>query len=377
MLTLRVPPLAALMIAIVAAAVVVSRAAPADLIVSPTRPYQGHGNPTVRMEGTPLGVPTSEPHAYPRAATGSDDVRVRVDRQPRRIVSQHWSTDDFLYAIVPPERIVGVSEASYLERISNVTDIVKRYQPVVANDVERVLRAQPDLVFTPSDARSDIPALLRRAGVPVYRSYTMFETLDSIEEHIRLVGYLTGEDARAEAEAHRFRETLTRAAARRPEGIAPPRVLGFNAYYTYGSQTLFADILRRLGAENVAATHGLLSYDRVSDEHIVRWDPEWIVTGADAGQSEAVRARLLERPTIASTTAGRLGQVIVFEYRVFLPLSPLSARFADALSQALYAGTADRLREGSGASRRSVRAKPEAVPSVPFLAAPRLPGGRP
>jgi iron complex transport system substrate-binding protein len=333
---LRVSPLAALSAAIIAAAVLVSRAAPADLIVSPTRPYQGHGNPLVRMEGTPLGVPTSDPRAYPRAATGADDVRVRVDRAPQRIVSQHWSTDDFLYAVVPPERIVGVSEASYLERISNVTEILKRHRPIVANDVERVLRAQPDLVFTPSDARSDMPALLRHAGVPVYRSYTMFETLDAIEEHIRLVGYLTGEDARAEDAAQRFRDTITRAVARRPAGITPPRVMAFNAQYTYGSQTLFADILRVLGAENVAATHGLLSYDRVTDEHIVRWDPEWIVTGADAGQTEAVRARLLDRPSIAATTAARRGQVVVLEYRVFLPLSPMAAQLVDALSQALF-----------------------------------------
>ena len=61
------------------------------------------------------------------------------------------------------------------------------------------------------------------------------------------------------------------------------------------------DILRVLGAENVAATNGMVGYDRVTDEHIVRWNPEWIVAGADRGQVSAVRERLLGNPAIAAT----------------------------------------------------------------------------
>lgn len=319
-------PFATLIVAIACAAVLVARAAPAGLIVAPTRPYMGNGNQAVRTEQS----------AYPRSATGADDVRVTISAPPRRIVSQSWATDDFLYAVVPPERVVGVSEAAYLERISNLTELVQRHKPVVSTDVERVLRADPDLVLTPADARADMPGLLRQAGVPVYRSFTMFETLDSIEAHIRLVGYLTGEDVRAEAAAVNFRDVIVRAAARRPAGARPPRVMGFNAAYSYGAQTLFSDIVRVLGAENLAATHGFAGYDRLTEEHIVRWDPEWIVTGADAGAVEQTRARLLARPSIAATTAAKLGQIAIFEYRVFLPLSPSVATFVDELSRTLY-----------------------------------------
>jgi iron complex transport system substrate-binding protein len=317
-----------LVAAIACAGVVVDRVTPASLVASPTRPYQGHGNSAVRMEQ----------RAYPRSAIGADDVRMSIGASPRRIVSQYGSTDEFLYSVVPPERVVGVSEAAYLEGLSNVTDLVRRHRPVVALDPEQVLRARPDLVLTPADARSDIPALLREAGVPVYRIYTMFETLESIEAHIRLIGYLTGEDARADAEATRFHDTVVRAAARRPTGIRPPRVMGLNATYSYGRETLFTDILRVLGAENVAATNGFVSYDRVTDEHIVRWDPEWIVAGSDAEGIEETHARLLARPAIAATTAAKRGQIVVFDYRVFLPLSPFTARFVETLAATLYGG---------------------------------------
>jgi iron complex transport system substrate-binding protein len=325
----RSAPLVALAIAVVAAGIVTAYVTPASLLPRPERPFAGYGSHAVRIGAA----------HFPREATGADDVIARVAAPPRRIVSQSMSTDEFLYSILPPDRIVGVSETAYLRGMSNVYDLSRVHAPIVATDVERILRSDPDLVFAPAEARFDVPGLLRAAGVPVYRMPTMFPTLASIEEHIRLVGYLSGEDARAEAEARRFQAVIERAARRKPAGALAPRVMGFGGVYSYGSETLFHDILRVLGAENVAATHGLVGYDRVTDERIVRWDPEWIVAGADRGLVPQVRQRLLAHPAIGATTATRRGQVVVFEHHVFLPLSPLTARFVEALAEALYGGT--------------------------------------
>ncbi len=115
-------------------------------------------------------------------------------------------------------------------------------------------------------------------------------------------------------------------------------MLGLGGTYSYGSQTLMTNILRVLGAENVAATNGMVGYDRVTDEHIVRWNPEWIVAGADRDQVHAVRQRLLANPAIAATEAAQRGQIVVLQNDVFLPLSPFTAAFVDALSLALYGG---------------------------------------
>ena len=319
-------PLVALVGALGLVSVVVSQVTPASLLPSPERPFKGYGNPDVRVESD----------EYPRHATGADDVRVQIDGPPRRIVSQFSSIDEFAYTVVPPERIVGVSENAYQRRVSNVYTLAERYQPVIASDPERVLRAAPDLVLTPQSARSDLPALLRTAGLPVYRTYTMFSTLASIEAHIRLLGYLSGEDERAAIEVQRFQDVIRRAASLKRPGTAPPRVMGFGGSYSYGSQTLFTDIMRVLGAENVAATHGLVGYDRVTDERIVQWNPDWIVAGADRGTVEQVRARLLASPAIASTNAARRGQIVVLEHHVFLPLSPFTARLVESIAEALY-----------------------------------------
>jgi iron complex transport system substrate-binding protein len=319
-------PLLGLIAALIVATVVALRVTPESLLPAPERPFHWQTSAPARVGAL----------SYPRHATGADSVTAIIDAPPRRLISQSSPTDEFLYSIVPPERVVGVSDVAYQERISNVLEMVRRYQPIVALEPERILRADPDVVLTPAEMRLDVPGLLRAAGVPVYRAQTMFPTLESVEEQIRVIGYLAGEDARAEEAAGRFHEIVRAASTRKPEGAPPPRVMGFGGVYSYGSQTLFHDILRVLGAENVAATHGFVGYDRVTDEHIVRWNPEWIVAGADRGEVEQVRARLLAHPAIGATAAARLGQIVVLENHVFLPLSPFTAALVEALADALY-----------------------------------------
>jgi iron complex transport system substrate-binding protein len=319
--------LTAVLVTLAVASAMVARFAPAALLALPERPMSTD-RPRVRSESS----------SYPRHATGADDVRVEIGRPPERIASQHWSTDEFLYAVVPPERIVGVSDAAWQAGLTNVLAFVEAHTPVRAMDLELLLKADPDLVLSPDSVRSDHPALLRLAGLPVYRMHTNFQTLASIEEHVRLVGYLTGEDARASAEVDRMRRVVGDAASRRGALGARPRVLGLGGTYSYGADTLLHDILTTLGAENLAATHGLRGYDRVTDEQIVRWDPDWIIAGADAGGEAAVRAGLLARPAIAATRAARNGRVVVFANHVFLPLSPFVTQLVEAMAQALYGG---------------------------------------
>lgn len=327
-----VAPLA-LAAAVSGAAAFANRAADPRQLRPAERPWASQGDPRVR----------TGPDAYPRLAIGADGVEVRIAAPPRRLVSATGSIDDFLYSVAQPERVVGVTESAYLPRVSNVLRPVQKFQPAVVatgggTDAERVLRAHPDLFLTSYVARADTVELVRAAGVPTYRMFTDFTRLEEIEDHIRLAGYLTGDDAQAEVEAQRFRDTVARAAARRPPG-ARPRVLGLGGTFTYGSETVFHDVCRVLGAENVAATHGLRRYDRVSAEQVVRWDPEWIITGADTGRIEETRARLRADPAIGATSAAEHGHIVVLEYRVFLPLSPYTRLLVEALADALYGGS--------------------------------------
>lgn len=273
---------------------------------------------------------------YPRWAIDRDDITIRIPKPTHRIVSQNFSTDDFVYSVAPPQDVVAVSESAYAKGFSNVYDFVERFHPAISSDPERVLALNPDLLIVSSDSRADYTSLARSTGVPLYRMETLFPTLDSIEQTIRLTGYLTGNDEAAEKAARHFRAAIDAAKALRPPNAPKPRVLGLGGTYSYGKTTLFQDICDNLGAINVGAENGLVGYDAISFEQIVRWDPEWIIAGADPGKTEQTRQRLLHDPAISLTQAARNNHIVVLENHVFLPISPYSILLVQAMAQALY-----------------------------------------
>ncbi len=275
---------------------------------------------------------------YPRHAIDADGVRLDIATPVRRVVSQEWSLDEYLYALLPPERVVGVSQAAYEPAFSNIADLATRFRPSVAADVEAVIGMHPDLVIVSNSARSDFTELLRSTGVPVYRAATTPTTLAAIDREIGILGYLTGSDAPAALAQAALRRARTFPAIQPHAPVTGvPRVLVLNGSYAYGSDTLFDDVLRVIGAVNVAAVSGVRGYARLSPEEILRSNPGWIVTGAAAGRDADVLARLEANPWIAGTDAGRLGHIIVLEQRVFLAVSPFTTRLIDALRVALFA----------------------------------------
>jgi iron complex transport system substrate-binding protein len=284
--------------------------------------------------GPPIFTPIDK--SWPRTVIDFDGYPVTMKAPAHRVVSQYWSIDDFVYTLLPPAEVVGVSESAWQKRISNVYQHVERFKPVVASDPERVLRVDPDLIIVSGSARVDFTALVRSTGIPIYRLATMFTTLDQVASTIRLVGHLSGQDERAEREYRRFLQVVKDARARKPAGSPAPRILGFGGRYSYGDETLFHDIVTTLGAKNVGAEGGLRGYDSVSTEQILRWDPEWIVVGADAGMEDAVRKRLMEDPAIALTQAARNNRILVYDQRVFLPMSPQTERILTQLGDDLY-----------------------------------------
>ncbi len=290
------------------------------------RPGVGFGSSAIRTKG----------EEYPREAVDSDSFVVRVAKPARRIVSQYWSIDEYVYSVVPPERVVAVSESAYLESISNVYAEVQRHRPVIATDPERVLRLDPDLLIASNNSRADFCAVVRAANVPIYRAFTTFTTLQQVAETIRLTGYLTGEDRAATAQIDQFWSDIHRAQGKRPPDAPRPRILGLGGNSSYGDETLFHDIVRTLGGINVGAEGGLKGYNTVNSEQIIRWNPEWIVAGADKGKTSVVLARLMADPVIALTQAARNGHILVFEYHVFLPMSPYTKLLVTALAEALY-----------------------------------------
>lgn len=256
------------------------------------RTMAGYGNPCIRTGAL----------SYPREAIDSDNFTVSIAKPVKHVVSQAMPTDEYLYSVVRAESVVGVSASAY-QPGSSVYDYVEKHHPAIATDPEIVLRLNPDLILVSSSARADLTSLMRSTGVPVFRVFTMVTNLDQVADTIRLTGYLTGEDEAAHEEEAQFRSVIKQAQLQRSPGSPKPRILGLSGRIGYGDETLFNDIVEKLGGINVGAEGGLKGYGEVSSETILGWTPSGSLL-------EPIRVKLAQcvlscLPTQASPTRRR------------------------------------------------------------------------
>ncbi len=124
------------------------------------------------------------------------------EARPKRIVSTALNIDEYLYQIVPPEHVVGVSRFAYDVTFSAVLEHTETYRPVVTSDKDAILSARPDLVITTDSIPSDVMESLIAAGISVFRLWISATQLEQVADNITVVGYLTGQDEPAQRNAN-------------------------------------------------------------------------------------------------------------------------------------------------------------------------------
>ena len=107
--------------------------------------------------------------AFPRTVVDGAGRSITLPSPPRRIVSQTLATDEVLFSIVDPARIVGVSTLARDPAYSNVVKQATALGAPAITSAEQVLTLRPDLVFVATFSRSEIVAVLAQSGAPVYR----------------------------------------------------------------------------------------------------------------------------------------------------------------------------------------------------------------
>ena len=273
---------------------------------------------------------------FPRAVTDAGGATIRLAAPPQRIVSQTLATDEILFAIVDPIRIVGVSTLAVDPTYSNVVVAARARGAPPIRSAEDVIALRPDLIFVASYSRAEIVELLRASGAPVYR-FGAFDSIADVLENIRRTGRAVG----ADAEAARLVADVERRLAQfrdRPRPPGRPRVLSFTpSGQSAGAKTTFDDIVRHAGGINVAAERGFSGFPRLSVEQVLAWDPDVIVTGAGPGQAAGVKAALLANPGIAATRAARGGHIVILQDRTLLAASHHVVDAVDELARALDA----------------------------------------
>jgi iron complex transport system substrate-binding protein len=253
---------------------------------------------------------------------------------PRRILSHTLATDEMLLELVPPERIIGVTNLVDDPEISSVAG---RYPAHVLRlreaDAERIIGLAPDLVCVATYNPLDFIDLLERSGLAVYRN----EAVNSIDEVITGIEKLAervGEPQRGRELADRVR-TRRKQIAERLGGVRErPRVLFWSAGFTAGSGSTIDDLIREAGGINVAAELKLGASSEITPEQMVAADPDYILLCRWAGDDRPNQVD--NHPTLRNLRAVRTNHVLSVEGRYVTSVSQYIVDGLDHLARLLH-----------------------------------------
>lgn len=293
-----------------------------------------------RRPGSAPGLVTeipveTETKSFPREITDAGGEKLVIPELPNRIVSQTLGTDEILLSICPTERIVALSELAEDTNYSNVVEQAIAIPGRTTQGAEQLLQLEPDLIFVASYSRAEVVELLKASRAPVFR-FANFTTFEDIKNNIRTVGYATGCDSEAERLVAKMEEDLSAVRRRVPKLERPLRVMSYGSGYTAGRNTTFDDMVTAVGAINVSAENGIDGIARISSEKLAEWQPDFIVVGANKPEIETKRKLLLADPVIASTKAGKTGNVIVIDNRHYLAVSHFVVKAVEDLFNGIY-----------------------------------------
>lgn len=232
---------------------------------------------------------------FPRSFPVRPGVEIEIPAAPQRIVAGSVLTAEVLLAAGAADRIAAIHRTAMDLRYSAVADEVRSFPRHTTGDPEDILSHEPDLVLTDSFTKAETQMLLEAAGVTVLRTAT-FNSLADLQNNMRAIGYATGLDSEVEALIQTMQAELEEVAAgnERRRGW---RVLDLNAaMYTSGKGSTLDDLLKYVGARNVATENAVGEYLRVDVEQVLGWDPDVLIVPAAAEEQDAEKQRILQDP---------------------------------------------------------------------------------
>jgi iron complex transport system substrate-binding protein len=276
---------------------------------------------------------------FPKVLIDQTGRRVVLPQKPTRIVSVTLATDEILLALVGPPRLLGVTYLADDEWVSNMIQEAAAIPHKVRADPEQIISLQPDLVFVASFLRGEFIRLLQAAGLVLFQ-FQEYDSIAEIQQNIRRIGQVVGEEARAEALVAAM-EARLQALTEQLRSIGPrPRVLYWGSHgYTAGRMTSMNDLITYAGGENLAATYGLIGSVNLSAEQVLAMNPQVIVSGSFDQDGQRGLPPVLMHPALQGTDALQHGRVYTIPSRYLVTISQFIVDGVEVFARVLH-GTA-------------------------------------
>ena len=274
--------------------------------------------------------------------TDAFDNQVAIPHKPKKILGTDSAIDTMLLGVVEPSRLAACFIADKDPGMSYIADEVKNIKPEIPLNgisMEILTKISPDLIVASSYTRQKELDMWRSLGYPV----VMIDGPTSIaqaEKDIRIIAAAVGETERGEkvvAEMERqLKEVDSTLSAR---NLPPQTGLLVSQMSRYGGPgSMYHELLTRAGIKNAIAEVGVANGQLLSQELIVKSDPDFFFVSADRESDETgagkFRDSFLANPAIQNMRAYH--RVIPLEDRYIYASSQNCVYAVKAMANAAY-----------------------------------------
>lgn len=208
--------------------------------------------------------------AYPLSITDDLGNNVTIDAKPARIVSTSPAVTEILFALGLDDEIVGISSSCDYPDAAKSKPVLFDYS---GPNVESIIQADPDIIL--SDVAYGIPAdtqlLLEKSGIKiVLMTYT---SVEDVLDNITLIGKITDKNKEAAALVSQMRSDINKIADKAEKQEPKSVFINIGGYYTPGADTFINDLIKTLGANNIAQSLGS-GWIMIPTEKLIEDDPD-------------------------------------------------------------------------------------------------------
>ncbi|AFZ74921.1 PGF-CTERM-anchored ABC transporter substrate-binding protein [Natronobacterium gregoryi] len=231
-----------------------------------------------------LGAQEAPGCEFPFEETDATGETVTVEEEPDDVVALQPSDAQSVFEIGGEDKLVGMPVGQYTDYLEPDENLDISEDDDLTPITEAVVDREPDVVLAGNTLEDDdVVDQLRNAGLTVF-VFPTEDSLDGVEENVRLTGEIVGECDGAAATIDWMDDTLEEIDEALADEDRPLAYYAMGDGYTAGEGSFSHEILTTAGLENLGAEVGIEGWDMVDAEQVVEQDPDWIVYGETWGE---------------------------------------------------------------------------------------------
>ena len=229
-----------------------------------------------------------ENSAYPLEIEDQFNNKVKIEKEPKRIVSLAPSHTEILYSLGLGDKIVGVTSFCDYPEEAKEKDKIGNFEGV---NIEKIIELEPDLVVQYGKGNKEVNNKIKEAGISIvsYEPESIDEVIDTINE----IGKITGkeDEAKKVTEDMKSKKEEVLNKVKNVEKVKVFYEIWHDPLNAAGPGSFMDELINLSGGENIAkdAKGG---YSEFNEEELIERNPDVYLAAEDPEKTvESIKSR--------------------------------------------------------------------------------------